>query len=183
MKTFVFVTQSSDKTKEAERILGVKLHRRNIDLPEIQAIDVEDVVVYKAKKAFKFLREPVIIEDTGLFIEAWNGLPGALIKWYLQRVGTEGICKMLQQFPNRLARAKTIVATYDGIDEPHTFIGEINGQISMTPIGNQGFGWDSIFIPDGALKTFGEMPPAEKDRFSMRRLAFEAMKNFYTLKN
>lgn len=183
MKTFVFVTQSSDKTKEAERILGIKLHRRNIDLPEIQAVDVEDVVVYKAKKAFKLIHEPIIIEDTGLFIETWNGLPGALIKWYLQRVGTEGICKMMQQFPNRLAKAKTIVATYNGTDEPKTFTGEIKGQISMLPIGSMGFGWDSIFIPDGALKTFGEMSPSEKDRFSMRRLAFEAMKNYYKQRN
>jgi non-canonical purine NTP pyrophosphatase (RdgB/HAM1 family) len=181
MISFIFVTQSSEKLKEAERILGTRLNRSNIELPEIQAVEVEDVVVDKVIKAYEFIRKPVIVEDTGLFIDAWNGLPGALIKWYLQRAGTENICKMMQGFSNKKATAKTIVATYDGIEEPHIFSGETKGKISMTPVGNQGFGWDSIFIPDGAIITFAEMLPEEKNRRSMRQLAFEAMKNYYKL--
>jgi non-canonical purine NTP pyrophosphatase (RdgB/HAM1 family) len=121
-----------------------------------------------------------MIEDTGLYIQTWNGLPGALVKWFLQRVGPEGICKMLQPYPDRSAKAKTIVATYDGHGEPGIFVGEVTGQIAALPYGDGGFGWDALFIPDGAQQTFAEMGPEEKDRYSMRRLAFEAMRDYYS---
>ncbi len=180
MKTFAFVTQSMGKLEEAERILGVKLEHCHIDLPEIQAIQVEDVVTYKAKTAYKELQKPVMIEDTGLFITAWNGLPGALIKWFVTSVGVEGICQMLQNFPERSAWAKTIIATYDGQAEPCMFIGTVKGHIASTPQGEGGFGWDSVFIAQGATKTFGEMPPHEKDFYSMRRQALENMLAYYS---
>ena len=176
MALFTFVTQSLDKVDEAKRILGIELQHYDLDLPEIQAVEIEKVVVHKVKFASEALgRIPVMVEDTGLFIEAWNGLPGALIKWFLKSVGNVGICSMMHDFPNRRAWAKTVVATYDG--DLNTFTGETRGQIAFAPMGENGFGWDKIFIPDGSNKTFGEMSPLEKDSYSMRRLAFEAMKH------
>jgi XTP/dITP diphosphohydrolase len=105
-------------------------------------------------------------------------LPGALIKWFVKRVNGEGMCKMMHEFPNRKAWAKTIVATYDG--QLHIFTGEVEGSIAPVPMGERGFGWDGIFIPKGAIKTFAEMTPDEKDKHSMRRLAFEAMVACYS---
>ena len=52
------------------------------------------------------------------------------------------------------------------------FSGEVRGQIARAPRGDRGFGWDTIFIPDGETRTFAEMTPEEKDRLSMRRKAF-----------
>jgi non-canonical purine NTP pyrophosphatase (RdgB/HAM1 family) len=114
-----------------------------------------------------------LIEDTGLYIAAWDGLPGALVKWFVQRVGVQGICQMLQAFTDRRAWAESILAVHDG--QLRTYRGRIEGSIAVEPAGDAGFGWDPIFIPLGAEKTFGEMAPAEKDQYSMRRLAFEAM--------
>jgi non-canonical purine NTP pyrophosphatase (RdgB/HAM1 family) len=167
---------------EAKRILHLNLEHRNLDLPEIQAVEVEDVVSYKARYAYAMLNEsPVIIEDTGLYLDAWNGLPGALIKWFLEKVGDKGVCDMLSQFSNRLARAKTAVATYDG--KLTIFYGEVRGRIADNPIGEEGFGWDRLFIPDGSKKTFAQMLPDEKDRFSMRRIAFQKMNSHFSNTN
>jgi non-canonical purine NTP pyrophosphatase (RdgB/HAM1 family) len=179
MIPFVFVTGSADKVSEVERIMQAQIEHCQLDLPEIQAVDVEQVVSYKAKYAYEELgqQRPVLIEDTGLYIEAWNGLPGALIKWFVERIGGLGICRMLQGFPNKNAWAKTVVATYDG--ELKIFVGEVHGRIADRPAGNEGFGWDKVFIPAGSDKTFGEMSPEEKDRYSMRRLAVEHMLAFY----
>ena len=118
-----------------------------------------------------------MVEDTGLFFAAWNGLPGALIKWFDRYVGNVGICKMIDEFSIRNAWAKTVVATYDG--QVHLFTGKIEGQITLAPRGEEGFGWDKIFIPDGTVKTFAEMTSSEKDKHSMRRQAFEAMMSYY----
>ena len=178
MLGFTFVTQSRNKIAEAERILNVKLKHHLLELPEIQSVELEEVIRNKAEYAYKGLgKKPVMVEDTGLYFVAWNGLPGALIKWFLQYTGDEGICGMMQAFPNRLASAKTIVATHNG--EMRLFTGCVQGQIALAPKGEKGFGWDSIFIPDGATRTFAQMAAHEKDRYSMRRLAFESMKSYY----
>lgn len=156
----------------------MKLEHFDLDLPEIQSIDVEEVITYKAKHAYNALgQKPVMVEDTGLFFEAWNGLPGALIKWFFKSVGNAGICSMLHEFPDRSAWAKTVVATYDG--QLQIFPGEIHGYIASAPVGDGGFGWDKIFVPQGASRTFAEMLPSEKDSYSMRRLALEAMRKHY----
>ena len=180
MIPYMFVTQSEDKVHETERILGMPLIHRDLDLPEVQAVDGEGVVTEKVRLAYARVKAPVMIEDTGLYIRAWNGLPGALVKWFLQRVGPEGICKMLEPYADRSATAKTIVATYDGHGEPHIFVGKVAGQIAQLPQGDSGFGWDAVFIPNGARQTFAEMGPEEKDRYSMRRLAFEAMRDAHS---
>jgi non-canonical purine NTP pyrophosphatase (RdgB/HAM1 family) len=176
---FTFVTQSLDKIAEAERILKIPLKHAALDLPEIQAVSVEDVIAHKARYASQVLGgKPVMVEDTGLFIAAWNGLPGALVKWFLQYVGDTGICMMLNEFATRRAWATTVIALYDG--QLHFFAGTVQGRIASAPAGEGGFGWDNIFIPEGAFRTFGEMTPSEKDTYSMRRLALEAMSAHYS---
>lgn len=176
--SLTFVTHSQGKIREVETILGFKLDICDLDLPEVQAINVETVVSTKVKYAYEALgKKPVLVEDTGLYIEAWNGLPGALIKWFIEGPRPEGICKMLHQFESRKASAETIVATYDG--SLHIFRGKVSGNIALEPRGKGGFGWDSIFIPDGQTKTFGEMPLTEKLNYSMRRDAFLKMYQYY----
>lgn len=176
MAEFMFVTQSSHKVREAERLLGAKLEQASLDLPEIQAVELEDVISHKAEYAFREVGgRPVMVEDTGLHIEAWNGLPGALIKWFMGTVGVAGMCKMLQVYTNRNAVARTLVATYDADGRLSVFGGSVKGRISATPCGTRGFGWDPIFVPEGATKTFAEMSGREKDGYSMRRMALEDM--------
>ena len=169
----IFVTSSDDKLSEAQRILKWPVARADIALIEPQEVELDPVVTAKAQQAYEKLQVPVVVDDSGLFIASWNGLPGALVRWFLQRVGPGGICALVNQSMSREATAQTAVAYHDG--KVKIFRGTVKGHVSECPRGNNGFGYDSIFIPVGSDKTFGEMDPAEKDYFSMRRLAFEAL--------
>jgi non-canonical purine NTP pyrophosphatase (RdgB/HAM1 family) len=171
-----FITSSAGKLAEVERILGRRLVRTSLPLEEIQAIDVEAVVQHKARQAYARLGRPVLVEDTGLTFAAWNGLPGALIKWFLAALGPQGICKLLRDETNRAATATTLFG-YDNGGECRVFAGTVSGVIPEAPRGTNGFGWDAIFQPLGSERTFAEMTLEEKDRFSMRRLALEQLRN------
>jgi len=170
-----FVTGNMGKVREAERIIGVSLKQVALELEEMQEIAVEPVVRKKALQAYAILREPVLVEDTGFYIQAWNGLPGALIKWFLKALGTEGICRLMQGEKDRTVTAVTLFGYYDG-SRYHSFAGEVVGVIPQTPRGTGGFGWDPIFQPLGSEKTFAEMMPEEKDQVSMRRRALERLR-------
>jgi non-canonical purine NTP pyrophosphatase (RdgB/HAM1 family) len=109
-----FVTGNHHKRAEANAIVGGNLEMVSIDLVEIQSIDVVEVISHKAKAAYEALGEPALCEDVGLIFDAWNGLPGAQIKRFMQTVGREGILKMLSGFDDRSARAVCCVGRYDG---------------------------------------------------------------------
>src|SRR5262249_22421226 len=91
-----FITSSENKLQEVERLLGQQLSGTNVALDEIQDIALEPVVVHKVRQAYAQVQRPVLVEDTGLTFAAWNGLPGALVKWFLTALGTEGLCRLLQ---------------------------------------------------------------------------------------
>jgi len=170
----IFVSSNENKTKEIESILGMKLKRVNLNIPEIQSIDVEIVARDKVKKAYDLVKKPVMVEDTGLYIQEWNGFPGALVKWVLKYIEKQGICKLVSK--NRKAFAKTCVCLFNG-KEMKTFTGEIQGEIAEEPGKSNGFGWDPIFVPLGYEKPFSELGE-EKNKMSMRRKAFEKVKTF-----
>jgi non-canonical purine NTP pyrophosphatase (RdgB/HAM1 family) len=169
----LFVTSSQDKLAEVQRILGRTVVMADKELAEPQAVELEVVVAAKVQEAHDLLQAPLIVEDSGLFIAAWNGLPGALVKWFLQYVGVEGICAMLGPFSEREAVARTLVGYHNG--QVKTFDGSVRGHIAETPRGEGGFGFDSIFIPEGSSRTFAEMEPDEKDFFSMRQRALKRL--------
>jgi len=169
------VTGNKNKLREFEEILGFKLKNIELNLGEIQAIEVEKVVEHKTKEAFEIIKKPVLTEDTGLYFDDWNGLPGALAKLFDKTIGYQNLCKLLKN--NRRARAQTVIGYFDGKNYK-SFIGEIQGTIARTPKGKMGFGWDLIFIPEGYKKTFGEMTPKEKNQISMRKIALEELRRF-----
>jgi non-canonical purine NTP pyrophosphatase (RdgB/HAM1 family) len=171
-----FITSNTDKRKEVERLFGRPLAHAALSLEEIQAVEVKPIVSHKAQQAYAELGCPVLVEDTGLAFAAWNGLPGALIKWFLDSLGTEKICDLLRNEPHRVATATTLFAYCDkaGVQ---IFGGAVSGTVPLVPRGIGGFGWDTIFQPVGSEHTFAEMSPQEKDRFSMRRLAIERLRD------
>ena len=169
----VFVTANAAKAAEVERLLGRVVAHQPLHLDEIQAVELEPVVRHKAAHAYSALQRPVLVEDTGLAYEAWNGLPGALITWFLQSLGNEGLCRLLDT--HRVATATTLFGYHDGV-HCRVFAGSVSGSIVASPRGSHGFGWDAIFQPTGSSRTFAEMSAADKDRFSMRRLALEQMR-------
>jgi len=174
--TICLVTSNKEKLREFEKILGFKLKNISLDLNEIQAVEVKKVVEHKTKQAFEIIKKPIITEDTGLYFEAWNGLPGALAKLFDRTIGYRSLCKLLKN--NRRARAQTVIGYFDGKNYK-SFIGETPGTIARTPKGKNGFGWDLIFIPRGHKKTFAQMTSEEKNAISMRKIALEKLRKFF----
>ncbi|MGH3089551.1 MAG: RdgB/HAM1 family non-canonical purine NTP pyrophosphatase [Rubrobacteraceae bacterium] len=175
--TPIFVTSNENKRREVEGMLGLSLEAASPEVPEIQSLDFSEVVRVKAFAAREALGSPsrvVIVEDSGLVVEAWNGLPGALTKWFLASVGNEGLLKMLSPFEERAARAVCAVAVIDGVGEAAVFVGEVEGKIAGEQRGEGGFGWDPIFIPGGGDLTYAEMGE-EKHRDSHRARAFRSV--------
>lgn len=176
-KTITFITNSPGKVEEAQKILGDNFHiiLRKVDLEEIQTIDGKKVITKKAREAYKILKAPVMVEDTSLYFAGWNNLPGALVRWFLDSVGCEGICRMMRNFKNKKAYAESAVAFFNGKRMKIT-VGRIEGSVSDKPKGKYKFGWDPIFIPMGHKNTFAEMGPEEKNKISMRKMALEKLR-------
>lgn len=171
-----FVTGNINKVREAGTILGIQVEQVVLhDLYEVQTSDLRDLVRHKLLQAHTALQEPVMVEDSGLLFSAWNGLPGALVKWFEAAVSCEGMLKMLEPFADRGASAVCYVALHDG-KNIHIAKGEVRGSIADRIRGNDGFGWDVIFIPEGHDRTFAEMSAEEKNAISHRSRAFERLK-------
>src|SRR5918994_7976024 len=177
-----FVTTNQDKPREAQRILGVELVDAALgpqDVSEIQALDFAEVVVHKARaarEALGFPPYPVLVEDSGLVIEVWNGLPGALTKWFLLSVGNEGILKMLSG-EDRSARAVCAVAVADAGGGGGGVEGGGGGGGAPRPRGEGGFGWDPIFVPRGSRLTYAQMGE-DKHKDSHRARAFRGVRGW-----
>ena len=174
-----FVTGNKAKAREVERILNIPLEISEIDIQEIQEIDLEKVALNKLNQAFEIVKSPVIIDDISLEIHAWKGFPGPLIKWVLKtESGTAKLLlKLLENEPNRKATAKLAIGFHDG-KTPRLFIGSIDGTIAEEIRGENGFGWDPVFVPTGESKTFAEMSPSEKDKISHRKKALDKLSDF-----
>lgn len=170
-----FITGNEKKLKEARQILG-NVESLEIDLPEIQSLDPKEVIEAKLREAQKYHRGPLFCEDVSLSLECLNGLPGTLIKWFLQSLGPEGIAAIAKQYNNSKATAKAFIGYYCN-GKLHFFEGKVQGSI-VAPRGGSTFGWDPIFQPDGHDKTFAEMTLEEKNKISHRRQAFQKLKEY-----
>ncbi len=177
MKEIVFITGNENKLREARQILGIDMVSEKLDLRELQAVDLEDVIEEKLKHGYEILKRPVMVEDTGLFFNALHGFPGALIKMLLDKVGREGVVKVLDGFEDKSGVAKCAIGFTEDGKGLKVFIGEVKGQI-VEPRGESNFGWDPIFQPEGYDKTFAEMSAEEKNAISHRFKALKKFKDF-----
>lgn len=205
MKNILFITGNEGKRKEVQEILGEDYEVINLklDLPEIQSISVEDVMKEKINSAYqssqenfdlikqKFkeknininsLRDVIIIcEDTGLCIKNMNEFPGALIKFYYESIGSEGIIK---RDANSKSKTICVIGVIKNGKIMKPIIGKRNGKIANKLSGEKGFGWDSVFIPDLKNtdysihngKSYAELDEDIKNKISHRSDAFNKLK-------
>lgn len=173
MKTCYFITGNLNKFKEIKAFLP-SLQQLDIDLPEIQEVDAHEIIKAKLSAAFIYKQDEFIVEDTSLYCDCLNGLPGPLIKWFLKSIGVEGLYNLTQTLGNSNAIAKTIIGYARSSDELYFFEGVLDGKL-VAPRGSNGFGWDSIFVPNGYDKTLAEMSDDEKNEISMRRIALNKL--------
>ncbi len=169
-----YITSNPNKAKQLGWHLGYPVEHQAIDLPEIQSLDIKEIVREKAKTAYGLLTKPVLVEDYSLVFNALGKLPGPLVKWFLQEIGTKGLCKLLDNCVNRAAVAISAAGLYDG-KIFHLFKGEMRGTISAGPRGKEVFGTDAIFIPEGHQKTWSEMAKDEQIATSVRRKSLKQL--------
>jgi XTP/dITP diphosphohydrolase len=176
----IFVTTNEHKRREVQQILGVELEGADLDLPEIQAIDPAGVAAEKARVAREALGDPdlpVLVEDSGLMVDAWGGFPGALTKWVMKSVGNEGLLRMFSPGDDRSAGAVCVVALAEADGKVHTFRGEVRGKVAEGPRGAGGFGYDPVFVPEWSSMTYAEMGEG-KNEDSHRARAFRAVRGW-----
>lgn len=168
-----FITGNKNKFAEVQAILpGVQY--LNIDLPELQELDPKKIIEAKLQEARKQHVGELIVEDTSLSLVCLNGMPGPLIKWFMQAIGNEGLIQLAERFENDRAEARTMIGYVDQNGVISYFEGVVTGRIVRRE-GVSGFGWDPVFLPDGYEKTFAEMTADEKNMVSMRRVAVERL--------
>jgi non-canonical purine NTP pyrophosphatase (RdgB/HAM1 family) len=171
-----FITGNKKKFEEVKAIIP-DMEQLDIDLPEIQEIDAHEIIKAKLHEAFNHKLGEFIVEDTSLYLECLNGLPGPLIKWFLKTVGNDGLAALAEKLENKKAVAKTIIGYAKSRDEIHFFEGVLNGSVVKSESESQ-FGWDPIFLPEGSEKVFGDMSQEEKNQISMRAIATNKLKEF-----
>jgi len=170
-----FVTGNKGKFEEVNYFIP-HIEQINIDLLEIQSLDPKEIIKAKLSEVSKNRSDQFIVEDSSFFIDGMNGLPGPLIKFFVETVGNAGLVTMAKSFGDMSAQAHVMIGYGDGHDVKF-FEGIITGTI-VDPQGDKGFGWDPIFMPEGSEKTFGQMSLEEKSEYSMRFKAAEKLKNY-----
>jgi inosine triphosphate pyrophosphatase len=171
-----FITGNRGKFSEVKEIIP-DIVQLEIDLPEIQDLDARIVIKEKLLEATKHESGEFIVEDTSLSFDALGGLPGPLCKWFLKATGNEGLFNISQKLGNDSAQVKVILGYINNEKQIQFFERVLQGRI-VTPVGDNGFGWDPIFQPDGYEKTFAEMTQEEKNQISMRKIAADKLKNY-----
>jgi len=174
-------TGNDHKHREAKAVLaeyGIQLERLSIERLEIQSDDPEAIAEYSLKVLDADI--PLLVEDSGLYIDKYYGFPGPYSSYALRTINNEGILKLMEDEQERGARYISAVAYRDG-DTAVTFTGEVTGTISRDERGTGGFGYDPIFIPaEGDGRTFGEMTAEEKALISHRARAFRKLGQWLT---
>ncbi len=171
-QTIYFLTSNEHKFMEAQEIFerqGIKLKWLRGRYAEVQADSLEEVAA-EALKSIK--HKNVFIEDSGLFITALRGFPGVYSSYVHKTLGNEGILKLLRGEKNRSASFKSVAGFKGG--RVKLFKGEVKGFISTKARGNQGFGYDPIFVPLGYRETFAENYKL-KNEISHRKKALEKL--------
>lgn len=160
-----YVTGNPGKVKLAQMIfkdMDVEISACDMETPEVQDLDCKVVAAESAKYAAEKLGKPVLKNDSGLFITALNGFPGALAKYTEQTIKRDGYIRLMEGIENRECYWAEALAYAEPGMEPVVFESLSYGTIALSPRGNRGDEFDHIFIPKGDARTFAEMSVEEQ---------------------
>lgn len=185
MRTLIFATNNQHKVAEIRAVLGNRFHiitlqeaGIDIDIPEPHDT-LEANAQEKSQTIHRLTGQDCFSEDTGLEVPALNGEPGVKSARYAGDVRSfdANIDKLLGKLKgktDRSARFRTVISLILGGEE-YRFEGVCPGRIIDERKGNEGFGYDPVFVPEGSDRTFAEMSMEEKNKFSHRKKAMEKM--------
>lgn len=176
MTKITFVTGNQNKADYLAKYLGFSVDHIKLDLDEIQSLDLKEIVEHKARQAYEKIKTPVIVEDVSLEFAALGRLPGTFIKFFVDEVPFETICSMIDG-KTRKAIARCVFGYFDG-KNLKLFEGGLDGEIATTPSGENGYGWDKIFIPQGYPVTRASLEEKDNQKTYLQIKPFEKLKEF-----
>ena len=153
---------------------GYELEHIRTTYPEIQADTLEETIVPGLEWLMERHKRPLMIDDSGLFIDALKGFPGVYSSYVFKTVGCDGILRLMHDVKDRGARFECCIGFLKPGSEPHISKGVARGTIPTKKAGARGFGYDPIFVPTGYSKTYAQLEVADKNRISHRGLAVKA---------
>jgi len=187
----LLATRNAHKTRELAPLLGRDFSVRDLtlerDLPEVaeSGKTFEANATLKAVTVSKILRNEIVIaDDSGLAVDALGGAPGVFSARYAgkkasDRSNIEKLLRELEGIKHRSARFCCVIALAKNGELMTTVAGEVTGTITNFPRGENGFGYDPIFLPNGFNETFGELPPEIKNEISHRAKAAAALVQYF----
>jgi len=168
-----FVTTNAGKVREARDYLETAVEQFDYDYAEIQSDDLAAIAARGAREAHEAAGgdDPVIVDDSGLFVGGLEGFPGPYSSYVEDTLGIERVWELARSLDDRAAAFRSVVAYADG-ETVETFTGEVPGRI-VAPRGAGGFGFDPIF--EHAGETFAEMDTEAKNAVSHRGRALASL--------
>ncbi len=157
----------------AER--GYELEHIKTAYPEIQAESLEITIIPGLQWATSKFGRPVMIDDSGLFIDALKGFPGVYSSYVFKTIGNDGILRLMNGVGERGARFECCIGFMEPGKEPFIAKGVADGSIAQKKAGKGGFGYDPIFVHEGLTRTYAEIDIAEKNKISHRGRAIEIL--------
>jgi len=181
----IFATNNQHKVAEMQAAAGhaftmISLKQAGIDIEIPEPHDtLEANATEKSRAIYQLTGKNCFSEDTGLEVDALNGEPGVKSARYAagEKAFNNNIDKLLAKLEdsdNRSARFRTVISLIIAGKE-YFFSGVCEGRIVQLAAGSGGFGYDPVFIPSGADKTFAEMPLKEKELYSHRKKAADKL--------
>jgi len=153
---------------------GYELEHLDTAYPEIQADTLEETIVPGLTWLVSKYDRPVMIDDSGFFVDALKGFPGVFSSYVFKAIGCEGILRLMDGMPNRSARFECCIGFMAPGDEPSIAKGVAKGTVSHEMRGSGGFGYDPIFMNESHTKTYAELDVEEKNKVSHRGKAIES---------
>ena len=184
----IFATNNQHKAEEVQsmvprtiKITTLQQAGLDIDIPEPHDT-LEQNAAEKGRTIFTYTGKNCFAEDTGLEVNSLNGEPGVYSARYAgeDKSSEKNIGKLLEKLKaqnDRTAQFRTVIFLVLDNKE-YFFEGICKGQITQTPIGDSGFGYDPVFVPDGYGKTFAQMTLSEKNQCSHRKKAMDKLVAF-----
>ena len=188
MTRVVLATRNAGKVAELRRILAGAVDLVGLDDvepyepgPETGATFADNALL-KAREAVQHTGLPAVADDSGLSVDAMNGMPGVLSARWAGRHGhdkanLELLLEQLADVPDERRQAGFVCAAAYALPDGRSevVLGEMRGWLARSPRGTNGFGYDPLLVPDGLDVTSAELSPAEKDAISHRGKAFRLL--------
>lgn len=189
MQSLIFASHNKNKALEIRALLPENLKLKTLndinlkeEIPET-GLTLEENALLKAQYIFKNFGEACFADDTGLEVEALNGAPGVYSARYagMKKSSEDNMSKLLLDLKgdlNRRAQFRTVIAYINSYGKEFLFDGIVEGNIASHKMGEKGFGYDPIFIPENGTMSFAQMTADQKNEISHRARSLRRFLDF-----